>query len=362
MRVLDRYLLAETFRTVLIGLLAFIAIFVSLDMVENVDDFVDNSVSIPVIIKYYAFQIPHIFTLTLPVAVLIACMFTVGQMARHFELIAIKSSGIRFSRTVLPLAVAGLLASVTSLVVTELVVPPANSVVRRIKSTEMGKNGSGREPMIRTNVSYRGKGGLVYFAREYNTRQQIMRDVVVEKTQSGRLEFRLNAGKAAWKDSVWVFSNAYIRWFAPDGEVDREDFLPEGAMPVALAPPSEIAREQRKPEEMSYRELDDLVTRIEQSGGDTTKYRVGLNMKLSFPFTNLIVVLIGSPLSARLRRGGLAVGIGLGLSLTFIYYGFIRVGQTLGDHAILPPLLAAWLGNIFFAVSGVVLIFRAEKH
>jgi lipopolysaccharide export system permease protein len=85
-------------------------------------------------------------------------------------------------------------------------------------------------------------------------------------------------------------------------------------------------------------------------------------MKIAFPFTNLIVVLLGSPLSARLRRGGIAVGVGLGLSLTFIYYGFIRVGQTLGDNAILPPLPASWMGNIFFAVCGIILILRAEKH
>jgi lipopolysaccharide export system permease protein len=63
-----------------------------------------------------------------------------------------------------------------------------------------------------------------------------------------------------------------------------------------------------------------------------------------------------------LRRGGLAVGVGLGLALTFVYYGFIRVGQALGDHSVLPPALSAWTGNIFFAVCGIILILRAERH
>ena len=362
MRVLDRYILTETSRTILIGLLAFVTIFISLDMVENVDDFVDNNVGLPTVLKYYAFQIPHIFTLTLPVAVLISCLFTVGQMARHSELVAIKASGIRFARTMVPLISAGLLASVLSLGMSEIVEPEANSTVRRIKSGEIKRSSRKDQPRVRTNISYRGADGIFYFAPEYDTKLNIMRDVVVEKSDEGRLVFRLNAEQAAWQGSTWVFKEAWIRWFADDGEVERESYVPEGPVETFGDRPRDIVREQRQPEEMSYRELSDLVSRIEHSGGDTTKYRVGLNMKIAFPFTNLIVVLIGSPLSARLRRGGLAVGVGLGLSLTFVYYGFIRVGQTLGDNAVLPPIAAAWLGNIVFAVCGIILISRAERH
>jgi lipopolysaccharide export system permease protein len=362
LKVLDRYIFGETARTVGIGLLAFIAIFISLDMVENVDDFVDNDVGIFTVLKYYLFQVPHIFTLTLPVAVLISCLFNVGQMARHNELTAMKASGIRFARIMGPLVLVGLLASLTSLAVSELVEPHSNSRVRSIKSNEIKGRGRRGQPRLRTNISYRGKNGLFYFAPEYDTRLNMMREVVVEKSDRGRLVYRLNAEKAVWTDSAWVFREAWVRWFSAEGEVERESYLPEGSLPGIDDPPEDIVREQRLPEEMSYRELSRLADRIDQSGGDSVRYRVGLNMKIAFPFTNLIVVLLGSPLSARLRRGGIAVGVGLGLSLTFIYYGFIRVGQTLGDNAILPPLPASWMGNIFFAVCGIILILRAEKH
>jgi lipopolysaccharide export system permease protein len=362
LRILDRYILGELTKTVFIGLLAFIAVFISLDMVENVDDFVDADVGLPTIFKYYAFQVPHIFTLTLPVAVLISCLFTVGQMARHTELVAIKASGIRFGRTVVPLLFAGLLASLLSLGVSEIVEPSANSTVRRIKAQEIKRSASDRSQRMRDNISYRGKGGVFYFAPKYDTRLNVMKDVVVEKSSKGDLVFRVNAEEAAWEDSTWVFSEAYVRWFSEGGEIEREAYIPRGSLPGVRDDPGDIVREQRKPEEMSYRELSRLVSRIEESGGDPTRYKVGLHMKISFPFTNLIVVLIGSPLSARLRRGGLAVGMGLGLSLTFVYYGFIRVGQTLGDQGVLPAIPAAWLGNIFFAVCGIALILYEEKH
>jgi lipopolysaccharide export system permease protein len=282
-------------------------------------------------------------------------------MARYSELVAIKASGIRFGRTVIPLLYAGLAASLTSLAVSELVEPAANATVRHIKSNEIRRSLEG-DPRMRSNISYRARGGYFYFAPQYDTRLSIMKDVVVEKSLKGVLIFRLNAEKATWEDTTWVFKEAWVRWFSETGDVEREAYVPEGSFPELDASPDNIVRKQRQPEEMGFRELSHLVTRIEESGGDPTRYRVGLNMKISFPFTNLIVILIGSPLSARLRRGGLAVGMGLGLSLTFIYYGFIRVGQTLGEQGVLPAAVAAWLGNIFFAACGIYLILREERH
>jgi lipopolysaccharide export system permease protein len=360
--ILDRYILRQLFKTILLGLLAFIAVFISLDMVENVDEFVDGNASMFTVIKYYAFQVPHIFTLTLPVAVLISCLFTVGQMARHSELVAIKASGIRFGRTVVPLLFAGLIASLTSLVVSELIEPTANAQVRNIKDTEINRSSDGGRPRIRNNISYRAKGGYFYFAPQYDTRTNVMKDVVVEKSLKGNLIFRLNAEKATWENSTWVFKEAWVRYFSETGEVERETYMAEGSLPQVNASPEDIVRKQREPEEMNFWELSHLAKRIQESGGDPTRYRVGLNMRISFPFTNLIVILIGSPLSARLRRGGLAVGMGLGLSLTFVYYGFIRVGQTLGEQGVVPPVVGAWLGNIFFAACGIYLILREEKH
>ncbi len=362
MRTLDRYVLAEFTRMILIGALAFIAVFVTLDMVENVDDFVDNDVGVLTVLKYYAFQIPYIFTLTLPVAVLISSLFTIGQMARLNELVAMKASGIRFARSIVPLAAAGLVASLVALSVAEFVEPGADAIVRSIKNNEIRKSSAKTEPRIRSNVTYRGKAGLFYFAPEYDTRLNTMKDLVVEQSQAGKLIFRLNATEAVWKDSIWILSEAWVRWFSEDGEVERETYITQGSLPMVKDYPRDILREQRNPEEMSYRELARLVRKIDESGGDSAKYRVGLAMKMSFPFANLIVVLIGSPLSARLRRGGLAVGVGTGLGLCFVYYGFVRVGQALGDHSVLPPLVAAWAGNVFFAVCGIVLILRAEKR
>jgi lipopolysaccharide export system permease protein len=361
LKILDKYILREFVKMAAIGILAFVVIFITLNMVEKVDDFIDNDVPAHTVAKYYALQVPYIFTLTLPVAVLISALFTIGQMARRNELVAIRASGIRFARTMVPMVAGGLVASLASLAVSEFVQPQASVAVRTIETGEMKKGSAGGGPRIRTNVTYRGKDGLVYSTPEYDTKLNTMRDLVVERSQEGRLLFRVNAAKAAWEDSLWVLSDARVRWFSEDGEVQSETYIARGPLEVLRDYPRDILREQKDPEEMSYRELRRLVARISESGGDPARYRVGLAMKLSFPFSNLIVVLIGAPLTAHLRRGGLAVGVGIGLGLAFVYYGLMKGGQALGDHAALPPLVAAWAGNVIFAVCGVLLTFKAEK-
>ena len=361
LKILDKYILREFSKMVGIGVIAFIVIFITLNMVEKVDNFIDNDVPAQTVAKYYALQVPYIFTLTLPVAVLISALFTIGQMARRNELVAIRASGIRFARTMVPMVAGGLIASLVSLAVSEFVQPQASAVVRRIETGEMKKGSAAGGPRMRANITYRGKDGLVYSTPEYDTRLNTMRDLVVERSQQGRLLFRVNAAKAAWEDSVWVLSDARIRSFSQDGEVESETYIARGPLEALRDYPSDILREQKDPGEMSYRELRRLVDRIDESGGDPARYRVGLAMKLSFPFSSLIVILIGAPLTAHLRRGGLAVGVGIGLGLAFVYYGLMKGGQALGDHALLPPLVAAWAGNIIFGVCGVLLIRKAER-
>ena len=53
MKILDKYLIKQFLQTIVFGLLAFTLIFVVIDMMENLDDFIDQNVSGPVILHYY---------------------------------------------------------------------------------------------------------------------------------------------------------------------------------------------------------------------------------------------------------------------------------------------------------------------
>ena len=83
--------------------------------------------------------------------------------------------------------------------------------------------------------------------------------------------------------------------------------------------------------------------------------------KISFAFTNLIVVLFGLPLVVIKPRGGLTFGAGMSFLVIFFYYAFIKFGQSLGFKGILEPMISAWIGNVVFSIGGLLLLFLTRK-
>ena len=96
-------------------------------------------------------------------------------------------------------------------------------------------------------------------------------------------------------------------------------------------------------------------------GQDTSKDKVELYLKISFPFINFIIIILGIPLAANPRRSGGSVGFGISIIVSFIYFVLLRAGQSFGNNQTLPPLLAATIGNLIFLAVGVFLFIKARK-
>ena len=69
-----------------------------------------------------------------------------------------------------------------------------------------------------------------------------------------------------------------------------------------------------------------------------------------------IVMLLGAPLAMKTGRSGTLMGIGTSFALVLLYYGIASTCLALGKGEYLPPVFAAWFGNLFFAVIGIYLI------
>jgi lipopolysaccharide export system permease protein len=112
---------------------------------------------------------------------------------------------------------------------------------------------------------------------------------------------------------------------------------------------------------MTLRELREHVKRTRASGGDVVRLNVDEQMRYSFPFASFIVMLLGSPLTGAIRRGGQALGFGLALLISFTYYVLLEVGKTFGYNGTLAPALAAWLPNLAFLAAGLFGLWKTRK-
>ncbi|MCW8802974.1 MAG: LptF/LptG family permease, partial [Ignavibacteriaceae bacterium] len=76
MKILDKYLIKQFLQTIIFGLMAFTIIFVVIDAMENLDDFIDQDLPASEILRYYFVFAPEIIKLMTPVSVLFAALFT----------------------------------------------------------------------------------------------------------------------------------------------------------------------------------------------------------------------------------------------------------------------------------------------
>ena len=139
MKILDKYLIRQFLQIVLFGLIAFTFIFIVIDAMENLDDFIDQDMSTFQIINYYIVFAPEIIKLMTPVAVLFAALFTTGKASSLSELTAMRASGMSIFRFMLPFIITALIISLFSIYFGGYLVPMANKAKIYIEQTYLKK-------------------------------------------------------------------------------------------------------------------------------------------------------------------------------------------------------------------------------
>ncbi|MCK4235198.1 LPS export ABC transporter permease LptG [candidate division WOR-3 bacterium] len=360
MKILDRYLLLEFLKALVFILLAFIFIFIIVDLFDDLSKFIEKKVVIFDIILFYFYQIPSIAVLVFPVGVLLSLFFSLGMMARNFEILALKSNGISLNRVFLTYLIAGFVLSIFVIFINEMVVPYANEKVRNHKRTKINKLPA-IDYRLQNNLKYLGENGYTYSIKTYDGRKEEIRRVsIIKFDKTHKIVRRIDAEKAVWKDGVWEFQNGYLRVFTDTLEQRVFKFL-KRQFPELKEKPEDFSRRMKSLDEMKYTEVKNYVGKLKKTGKDPSKALVELYTKISFPFVTFIIIILGAPLSADTRRSGLAFGFGLSLLISFIYWGLLQVSKAYGIKGNVPPVLAAWLPNIIFAAIGIFLIIRIRK-
>ena len=112
---------------------------------------------------------------------------------------------------------------------------------------------------------------------------------------------------------------------------------------------------------MSYWQLKRYAKRVLFEGYDNTRYLVDMNFKIAFPFIILIMVLMGTPISLRVEKGGVAFAIFIGIGICFLYLFTLGLTRSLGISGILPPILSAWLINLIFLFLSIYLMMKVAR-
>lgn len=359
MRILTTYIAREFLGLLGWLLLAFICIYLIVDF-GRIDNFVKHGAQLGDIVGYYGYKVPLIIFQTIPVAVLLATVFTLGSLTKNSEITAIKASGINIYQIVTPIILTSLLLSLLTLFFNEYIIPYTNKRVEYIERVRIKKK-KPRGVFEPGNTWFRGENGVFYNFQFINPQANLLKEVIIYKFDDNfRLQYRIDGKQMEWKKDTWHIKQAIRRTF--DAQGMKIEQMAEKALPQLKETPASFKEVSKNPEAMSYQELRAYLTKLLRQGYDVKRYLVDLHGKLSFPFISLVMAIIGIPFSLRLNRsGGKAVGLGLSLILGFGFWVVLSLGMALGHAGGLPPLIAAWGGNILFGLSGIYLLTRVKQ-
>lgn len=373
-RLLNRYLLRLLALPLLYCLAAFWLMAALYDLFsERLGQFLDWGVNFGFALRYYALTAPEILLQALPLALLLALLYSLSLLSKHRELNAIRASGQSLRRTTTPLLALGALLSIASLVANETLAFRAAESARQMVEHQRLREADAqspaanpakhRTPELNARIAHTRR---FWHARHFDVDTYEMREVIVgQETPDGRSdEYRIHARTARWLDGEWWFFDGEIadytqaRLSVPRRlafrELRRADFT---ETPRLLL----MELRQVRPSEMSLAELGNYVRlNASKSRRALAPYRTQWHARLAQPWGCLVVALLAVPLGASFSRRGPLMATAIAITLALAFWLVTRLIIPFGEHGRIEPWLASWLPYAVFGAVGAALYARMD--
>ncbi|SDF72474.1 LPS export ABC transporter permease LptG [Sporolituus thermophilus] len=361
MRILDKYILKEMLGPFVFGIAAFSSVFIGTSTLFRLARYItEYGAAVSSVTKLFFYSLPEIIVLTFPMSMLLASLLAFGRLSASSEITAMKSGGLSFFRLAAPVFIAAFVVSVVAVILNEAVVPRANNAYQNVLRYEIEKSKPKSQEHIVIKDVKDGEIERLTYARKFDEAANAMYAVTVQEFDQGRLVRVENAEKATWDNGRWIMESGIVYDVAPEGQLQRTLRFDKQFMPVEKSP-KEIVREQKKPDEMTIKELKQHIKVLQREYVKTSTYEVELHQRLSIPAASLVFALIGTPLGLQPHRSSSSIGLGISIIIIFIYYTIMTVFTALGQGGAIPAVLAAWIPNIVFIIVGAFLVRKASQ-
>ena len=353
--ILDRYILKQVSGIFLFGIALFTVMLEANNLFFLVRFALQQHVSADVLARLLIYRLPYFIVFSLPMALLLGALLTVGRLSDHNEVVAMRTGGISLARVAVPVLAAGVLVAATGLALGEYVAPIGDEryfdEIRRVTSQPVAPRG-----YILFREEEAAQTSIVY-ARRISEDGTTLEQVVMNQEMLGRLARVVEAGRARFADGQWVFENGVVHEFSAQGRVD----ITFKRMVVGIKhTPREILARSKDPADMTIRELQGYIDVLRRTGEAVTKYLVWLHSRVALPMSSIVFALLALPLGLRPHRSGSSIGLGLTVLIIILYYLLFSTGLALGENGRLPAFWAVWSPNFIVAAIGVYLLWRAR--
>ena len=370
MSLMDRYIFKEwaTAFALVIGLV--LGILLLQNMYDTLPDLLNAGADAGAISFYYALSVPGYLPAVLPISFLVSILFSIGNLHRNSEIIALRATGASLSRISRPLWAVGICLTVSLFYLTAEVIPStvrqARTFLENLEYSAQESQREAKEIGLLYNLGFdNGRENRLWFMNRFSARAWLAMGVNVHsRTEDGRETGRISA-EEAYYDEVeghWVFLRGRELEIDPaSGDEQRLISFEEKAFPEFREDPSIMLAMHKKPGELSLLELRRVIETVPpEENPAVNAYLTRYYSLLAAPLSCLVVVGIAFPLSVRGVRVSPMVSISKCIAYFAAFYLLVSLSNIMGERKMLTPWLAASLPNlVMLAVS--LWLFRKSR-
>lgn len=375
MRRIDRYLLSEMLVPGLFGGVLVLMLLVG-NQLYILLRYLYNGVPVRDLLLTLMYFVPGVLMLAIPAALLLGTALGLNRLERDREILALRMTGLRVKRIVLPIIILGFMGSCLMFYLQERIIPyTTHQAIQLQQRLAYGSTAA----VVPRDVVFKAANFFIYVREvDPNPQKQILRGVMVAKVGGGGYPTWLTIPMAENHNGQWVFQPdpvtnepPRVYYFPAHGDpiigeaTGKESFL---NLPKDFL--DNISNQPATPEELTFRELLTAyrsgvrgMSGLGFSNGlllDGQRIKFYLNRKIAAPLAALVAVLIAIPLSVHYGRSGGYIGLLLSAIVAFCFIVSQQWMQVLAENSYLPPVLAAWAPNTVFSLLGIILLFREE--
>ncbi len=313
------------------------------------------------IVEYLLFNLPWWTIDVFALSVLLALLFSLGDLAKRNEITVLKASGINIWNLIALFVFLGFCLGIIDFAAREFIIPKTVAAASYVRNVKIEKND------IDENLTGEYKNIIV--ALKDNTRMSVgylnvadgyMKNVIIDEYYSNfYLKKNIVVGEAFYKNRGWLLKNGVERIF-DDSNNWRENYFQNKISSIDIKPGDFIAKDTRY-EQMNLKAFKEYIQKNQMLGKNTLKDQIKYDMRFASVFSHIIVMMIGIPFALGLgKRFGKIISFTFALIFSFIYWTLQGFALTLGEHQVLSVGLAAWLPNVIFCIIGLYLLSRIK--
>jgi lipopolysaccharide export system permease protein len=348
---------------------------------KYIDELVGKGLEWYLVAELLFYASANLVPMALPLAILLASIMTFGSFGEHYELVAMKSSGMGLFRIMFPLLIVTLLTSASAFMFTNFVWPKANlefaALLYDIRNERYLlfelENGSSYEEVQGDNKPHMLSDfdkEIMRFDLSGFQMERTDKDIFKDNYQMlnlSQLETAIDTHRVKRQEKKEILdSKIYNRTFKLQklDSVDQK-YLTDSNLIAVFA-------DFDKKNELVF--LESAISNLRQSKSNIAnkkelldgtlrninRHLIEWHRKFTLSIACIILFFIGAPLGAIIRKGGLGLPVVISVLFFLAYHITSITFEKLAKQGEMDPAKGMWIASMILMPIGLYLTFQAS--